>query len=325
MIEHNGNTNKSSSIKDFLRKININKGNESMSAGIPSTSHDKLTKLYQSSMIASSPQLCLSSLSSSLHSNQSVPMSLRKPPYTVLDEIRHLQQQRQFEELQQEQRQIEAISSQLRPQAAMLETVKKQNSIMWERLKHYEDTIKNLEETQSKLVRTNAKLEVDLHGQIGINKKLVQRNTSIVLDTSSKDQEILVLKDQKKGLTKQNAKLKIFLRQADSCLDTLKSQQYLLQLQQEKMQRNAAIAVGSKKRKRDNEPNDELICDLSKDDESTPGVEGSETAKADDDCHAISMSITTDEDNNKDDRGKHSSDNPIVTKEVMTALGVSES
>ena len=271
-------------------------------------------------------------------------MSLRKLPDTVLDEIRHRQRQQQFEELQQEQRQMELISLQQHPQAAMLETVKKQNSIMWERLKHYEDTIKDLEETQSKLVRTNAKLEVDLRGQIDINKKLVQRNTSIVLDTSSKDQQIIVLKDQKKGLTKQNAKLKIYLRQADSCLDTLKSQQKLLQLQQEQMQRNAAIASesvtpssGSKKRKRvnelndelicdlskdgesnpgaegsdatkaekrkrDNDSNDELICDISKDKESYPGVKGSETAKADDDCHAISISRTTDEDNNKNDR-----------------------
>jgi hypothetical protein len=298
MIKNNGNTNKRSSIKDFLRKINSNKGNGIMSAAIPSASHDTMTELFQSSMDASSSQLCLSSLSSSLHSSQYVPMSLRKLPIAVLDEIWHLQQQRQFEVLQQEQRQMEVMPSQQHPQAAMLETFKKHNTIMWERLKHCEDTIKNLEETQSKLARTNAKLEVDLHDQIDINKKLVQRNTIIVLDTSSKDQQILVLKDQKKCLTKQSIKLKKFLRQADSCLDTLKSQQYILQLQHEQMQRNAATAAegvtpssGSKKRKRDNEQNEELICAISKDRESTHVVEGSDAAKAADDCHGISISI----------------------------------
>jgi len=181
----------------------------------------------------------------------------------------------------------------------LLETFKKQNSILWDRIKQYEDAMKNLEKTQTKLAQANARLEVDLRDQIEINKNLVQRNTDIVLDTSAKDQEISFLKEQRKCLTKQNSKLKLFLRQTDSCLDSLKSQQYVLQLQQEEMQRNAADC---KKRKRDSEDDDEHNSSHTADGESICGTKRNCAADIPENCDVISITSTMDEDNRNNNR-----------------------
>jgi hypothetical protein len=250
-------------------------------------------------------------------------MSLRKMPHAILDEIRQLQQKHEFEELRQEKLQMEAKLSAMQSQHVSLsqpqkgslfvETLKQQNTVLMEQLKHYEDTIKNLEDTQSKLAQANAKLEVDLHDQIEINKSLVQRNTDIVLDTSAKDQQISVLKDQRKCLAKQNAKLKNFLRQTDSCLDALQNQQHILKQQQELMHRNAATAPegaasssGCKKRKRNDERDGREAIDV----ESTQTIEGNKMGKNIDDSDVIPISTTMNEKSNKDKQENHVSDVP---------------
>jgi len=312
-----------SSIKDFLRKINNNKGNSGMSVVIPSASNAAVAKIFQPSITPpSTSQLIFSSLSSPLRSSQSVPMSLRSSPFAVLDEIRQQQQQQQqFEELQQEKFQMQAIMSgmpshQHHQDAMLLETFKKQNAILWERLRHYEGTIENLEESQSKLARANTRLEVDLHDQIEINKNLVRRNTDIVLDNSAKDQRISVLNEQSKCLTQQNTKLKLFLRQTDSCLGSLQSQQHVLQLQQEKMQRTAVTTAeapsnnsgssSSKKRKRDTQQDEKRDCGGdATDGDSVRGMQGNDTTKDTDDSNVISISSIMEEDNTKDNRGKY--------------------
>ena len=268
MLSNNRNTNKRLSIKDFLVKINNNNTNNRMPAVDPSVSNSMMAKICHPSNPLSSQQY-IPSLTSTLGSNQSVPASLREMPCTILDEIMQLHQQKhQFEELKMEQllgSNLSALRSQHLSQhqrhqqgeTLVLESLQKQNAIFWGCMKRCERTIKNLEENQSKLTQANARLKVELQDQFKINRKLVQRNTDIVLDTSAKDQQIAVLKEQKKCLTKQNAKLKNFLQKADSYLDTLQSQQYLLQQRQEQMQQNVVADEGcgrssaaSKKRKR---------------------------------------------------------------------------
>ncbi len=82
------------------------------------------------------------------------------------------------------------------------------------------------------LSKVNARLKAELHDQNEMNKNLIQRNTDIVLDTSAKDQQIAVLKEQRKCLTQQNTKLKNFLQKADAHLESFRSQQYILQQRQ---------------------------------------------------------------------------------------------
>lgn len=192
-------------------------------------------------------------------------------------------------------------------ESLLVESFKKQNTILWECMKRCEDTIKNLEENQSKLTQANARLKAELHDQFQINKNLVQRNTDIVLDTSAKDQHIAVLKEQKKCLSKQNTKLKSFLQKADSYLDSLQSQQYILQQRQEQMQQNSAAVEGgglgsdSKKRKRD-----ELL-----DGESTSATTGN-GEKNDREIITIDSIIDEDEDAETKERNVVS-DHQVVT------------
>ena len=287
-----------------------------------------MAKLFEPTVTPSSPQVCLSSLSSAMRSSQDVPTSLRSLPFAMLDEIRQKQHQH-FEELKHEQLKMEAnlsgMPTHLMPShqhyqqdALLLETFKKQNSILWERIKQYEGTIQNLEKTQTKLAQANARLEVDLHDQIEINKNLVQRNTEIVLDTSAKDQEISGLKEQRKCLTKQNAKLKLFLRQTDSCLDNLKSQQYVLQLQQEEMQRKAAnssrgSSINCKKRMRESKDDDECNDGDTTDGASTCGTKRTCITNVSEDCDVISISSTMD-----DDRGDNIQESSNVIECMMS-------
>ena len=323
-----------------------------MPPAAPSASDKTAANLFQPLTTPSSSQLCESSLSFSLSSSQSLPMSLRKMPCTILDEIRQLQQQKhQFEELKHEHLQLKqehlleatvfAMQSQNMSQqqqqkqqqqqqqqdALLLQSFKKQNAVLWECIKRYEGTIESLEENQSRLSQANAKLEVDLRNQVEINKNLIQRNTDIVLDTSAKDQQISVLKEQRKCLTKQNKKLKNFLRQTDSCLDTLQSQQYLLQQQQEKMQQNVSTAdngassSASKKRKRNNRLFDERDCDDAKEGKSSNMIKGNDTGKdsdGSDSIIAISSTSTIEDDVIKDNQGKNETCHPNGTKSNNT-------
>jgi len=293
-----------------------------MPAIATSASNSMIAKVFQPSNSLSSQQH-IPSLSSTLGSNQSVPGRLREIPCTVLDEIRRLHQQKQqLEELKQEQlfgSNLSALRSQhfsqQQGETLMLESLKKQNAILWECMQRCERTIKNLEENQSKLTQANARLKVELQDQFEINKNLVQRNTDIVLDTSAKDQQIAVLKEQKKCLTKQNSKLKNFLQKADSYLDTLQSQQYLLQQRQQQMQQNVIADEGlggnsattttttstsSKKRKRENQR--QLTgkctdCDQKMvDGESANITRGDDTVLLDDnDREVITVTSTIDE------------------------------
>ena len=286
-----------------------------MITSIPTTtltlaSNSIMTKFFETSTALPS-QVCLSSLSSELRSNQDIPSSLRSLPFAMLDEIQH-QQQQHFEELKHQQQKMEANLSgmpshvipsvhQHQQDALLLETFKKQNLILWERIKQYEDTIKNLEKTQTKLALVNARLKVNIHDQIEINNNLVQRNTDIVLDTSAKDQQISFLKEQRKCLTKQNAKLKLFLRRTDSCLDTLKSQQYVLQLQQEEMQRNADKSDSKKRNRNPQDDNDDNNTEDANG-ESTCGTKRHCTSDVHNDCDVISISSTMDDDDTDTNR-----------------------
>lgn len=309
MLANNRNTNKKSSIKDFLVKINNNNTNNRMPVVDPSGSNSMMAKIFQQPNHLSSQQY-IPSLSSTLGSNQSVPVSSREMPCTILDEIRQLHQQKhQLEELKTEQllgSNLSALRSQHLSQhqrqqqgeTLVLESLQKQNAILWECMKRCECTIKNLEENQSKLTQANARLKVELQDQFKINKNLVQRNTDIVLDTSAKDQQIAVLKEQKKCLTKQNAKLKNFLQKADSYLDTLQSQQYLLQQRQQQMQQNVVADEGcgrssaSKKRKRGGQFTDQTMNGESPRD----ATKGNDTTELDDnDREVITVASTIDE------------------------------
>lgn len=320
MDANNRNLNKRSSIKDFLKKIK-SCSNSSMPAVSPQASNFAKANLLHQLAASQSPPLCLSSGISSLPSSQSVPMNLRRLPYAMINEI--LQQQQQFDKIKADRRQMEKLLSpkpvQSKP-SQQLETIRKENTILWERLKQYECAIKNLEQTQSKLTRVNAKLEVDLNNHMAINKCVVQRNTKTVLDISSKDQQISVLNKQNKHLTKQNTKLKLFLRQTDSYLDSIQNQQYILQFQQKQMHQDAPVASndlvptsGSKKRKRSNSPNDESDCGEPIDGRSTPGNKRNNTANVPDGSSIISDCSTSDGDNPKLSREKDVLDYPKVT------------
>eukprot|EP00537_Pseudo-nitzschia_pungens_P017644 CAMPEP_0172399780 /NCGR_PEP_ID=MMETSP1061-20121228/42554_1 /TAXON_ID=37318 /ORGANISM="Pseudo-nitzschia pungens, Strain cf. pungens" /LENGTH=366 /DNA_ID=CAMNT_0013132767 /DNA_START=153 /DNA_END=1254 /DNA_ORIENTATION=- len=112
-----------------------------------------------------------------------------------------------------------------------MERFQNQNVMLWERVRHLEQTINKLEKNSVQLVDLNSKLEVELHEQIEKNKTLVHKNTSIVLDTSAKDQQINSLQEQKMLLMKQNSKLQSYLRSTDEFIGSIQSQHELIEIE----------------------------------------------------------------------------------------------
>eukprot|EP00537_Pseudo-nitzschia_pungens_P003028 CAMPEP_0172378956 /NCGR_PEP_ID=MMETSP1060-20121228/69684_1 /TAXON_ID=37318 /ORGANISM="Pseudo-nitzschia pungens, Strain cf. cingulata" /LENGTH=396 /DNA_ID=CAMNT_0013106689 /DNA_START=212 /DNA_END=1403 /DNA_ORIENTATION=- len=112
-----------------------------------------------------------------------------------------------------------------------MERFQNQNVMLWERVRHLEQTINKLEKNSAQLVDLNSKLEVELHEQIEKNKTLVHKNTSIVLDTSAKDQQINSLQEQKVLLMKQNSKLQSYLRSTDEFIGSIQSQHELIEIE----------------------------------------------------------------------------------------------
>ena len=314
MISNNRIANKKSSITDYLTKANSINSDCSMTTIAPSASHDTVAKLLQPPF---SPP-CLS-----LDSRPPRAIGFQSMPDTVLDELRKLQKQQQIEDFLHERHELKGNLSAMQSRhtalnqqedAFLLETFKKQNAILWDRLKDFQEIVMNLEELNSKVVQTNAKLENDLRDQIKVNKNLIQRNTDIVLDTSAKDHQISVLKEQKKSLTRENAKLKNFLRQTDSCLDSLQNQQYALHLQQTQIQQKVITPNSNiKKRKIDDQWDGESECGVAKDDGRSQCVKEVVLSKVTDDCDVISINSTMEDDNNGNNAQKHALDHQNTT------------
>ena len=257
LLVGNGITNKRLSTNDFLSKASHShaKFDSRQSANSPSSFGSIVDKMYGESHRLS--------LQSAMLSNQHLPMSLRQMPYDAMDEMRQLRQQAQREKFLESTINSMHSSELSKPddpnESKMFTSFQKQNLMLLDCMKRSETKIKELEVKQSKLTQDNVRLKSELREQLEINKNLVQRNTTIVLDTSAKDQQIAVLKEQRKCLSKQNTKLKNFLQKADAHLESLQSQQYILQQRQKLIQQSTASVESegrdynatNKKRKRD--------------------------------------------------------------------------
>eukprot|EP00536_Pseudo-nitzschia_multiseries_P018856 jgi/Psemu1/293677/fgenesh1_pg.3254_\ len=112
-----------------------------------------------------------------------------------------------------------------------MERFQSQNAILWERIRHLEQTVNKLEKNGAQLVDFNTKLEVELHEQIEKNKTLAHKNDRIVLDATAKDKQINSLQEQKVLLMKQNSKLHSYLQTTDEFIGSIQSQHELMELE----------------------------------------------------------------------------------------------